>query len=78
MSHVLFADYFCLDPGAKETDLFSVIAVLSTALCNRSIPDVNTLSRAWIGIKLHSSTYIRHASTGTGNQKSRVVSLDFS
>lgn len=28
MSHVLFAGYCHLDPGAKETDLCSVITVL--------------------------------------------------
>lgn len=59
MSHVSFADYYHPEAGAKETDLFSVIIVLFTALCNRSIPNINTLSSPWIGINPVTFKYLR-------------------
>lgn len=77
MNHVLYAGCNYPEPGDKETDLFSVITLLLIALCNRSVPNINTWSSPWIGINPVTFKYV-HASPGTWNQKSCVVSLDFS
>lgn len=77
MNHVLYAGCNYPEPGDKETDLFSVITLLLIALCNRSVPNINTWSSPRIGINPVTFKYV-HASPGTWNQKSCVVSLDFS
>lgn len=72
MSHVLFAGYYYPEPGAKETDLFSVITVLFIALCNRSTPNINTLSSPWVGINPVTFKYI-HATCQPWRRESRVL-----
>lgn len=58
MSHVLFADYYYLEPGAKEADLFFVITLLFIMLCNTSVANINTLCSPWIGINLVMFKYV--------------------